>query len=109
MPLSPNTGARTRGDVLITGATGFLGMELMARLLEHGDRRVWALVRAPDEAGAAERLHSTPLLARPGSGPRPRSLDRLLEFAVRANWGRTPVGRVEATGAPRLVSEPALT
>jgi uncharacterized protein YbjT (DUF2867 family) len=59
MLLSPNTGARTRGDVLITGATGFLGMELMARLLEHGDRRVWALVRAPDEAGAADRLHST--------------------------------------------------
>jgi thioester reductase-like protein len=59
MLLSPDTGARTRGDVLVTGATGFLGMELMARLLEDGDRRVWALVRAPDEAGAAARLHST--------------------------------------------------
>jgi thioester reductase-like protein len=58
MLLSPDTGAHTRGDVLVTGATGFLGMELMARLLEDGDRRVWALVRAPDEAGAAARLHA---------------------------------------------------
>jgi thioester reductase-like protein len=52
MFLSPDTGARTRGDVLITGATGFLGMELMARLLEGGDRRVWALVRAPRRSAA---------------------------------------------------------
>ena len=52
MFLSPDTSARTRGDVLITGATGFLGMELMARLLEDGDRRVWALVRAPARLGA---------------------------------------------------------
>jgi uncharacterized protein YbjT (DUF2867 family) len=55
MFLSPVTGARTRGDVLIPDATGFLGMELMARLLEDGDRRVWALVRAPSEKAAAER------------------------------------------------------
>jgi len=59
MLLSPDTGARTRGDVLITGATGFLGMELMARVLEDGDRRVWALVRSSDDAEAAERLRST--------------------------------------------------
>src|SRR5687767_12671793 len=54
--LSPHTGARTRGDVLLTGATGFLGMELMARLLEDGDRRVWALVRAPSQAEAEQRV-----------------------------------------------------
>jgi thioester reductase-like protein len=59
MFLSPETGARTRGDVLITGATGFLGMELMARLLEGGDRRVWALVRAPSQKAATERLRAT--------------------------------------------------
>jgi long-chain acyl-CoA synthetase len=59
MFLSPDTGARTRGDVLITGATGFLGMELMARLLEDGDRRVWALVRAPSQAAATERVRET--------------------------------------------------
>ena len=59
MFLSPDTSARTRGDVLITGATGFLGMELMARLLEDGDRRVWALVRAPDQAAADARVRDT--------------------------------------------------
>jgi thioester reductase-like protein len=59
MILSPPTGARTRGDVLITGATGFLGMELMARLLCDGDRRVWALVRARDQEEAELRLHAT--------------------------------------------------
>jgi thioester reductase-like protein len=58
MLLSPNTSACTRGDVLITGATGFVGMELMARVLEDGDRRVWALVRSPTDEGAAERVRS---------------------------------------------------
>ena len=31
--------------VLLTGATGFVGMELLARYLERTDRRVYALVR----------------------------------------------------------------
>jgi thioester reductase-like protein len=57
--LPPPTGARTRGDVLITGATGFLGMELMARLLCDGDRRVWALVRAGDQDEAERRVRAT--------------------------------------------------
>jgi long-chain acyl-CoA synthetase len=47
------------GDVLVTGATGFLGMELMARLLEGGDRRVWALVRAPSPEEAKRRVRKT--------------------------------------------------
>ena len=55
----PQTGARTRGDVLITGATGFLGMELLARLLGDGHRRVWALVRAPSQADAERRVRAT--------------------------------------------------
>ena len=42
--------------VFLTGATGFLGMEVLARLLEKGDREVLALVRAPDTAAAQERL-----------------------------------------------------
>jgi thioester reductase-like protein len=46
-------------DVLITGATGFLGMELVARLLEGGDRRVWALVRAPSQPEAERRVQET--------------------------------------------------
>ncbi len=42
--------------VFLTGATGFLGMEVLARLLEAGDREVIALVRARDDTAAAERL-----------------------------------------------------
>jgi thioester reductase-like protein len=44
------------GDVLLTGATGFLGQELLARFLERDDRCVHALVRARDDQAAAERL-----------------------------------------------------
>jgi thioester reductase-like protein len=43
--------------VFLTGATGFLGMEVLARLLEAGDRQVIALVRASDDAAAEDRLH----------------------------------------------------
>ncbi|HWF56113.1 MAG TPA: SDR family oxidoreductase [Solirubrobacteraceae bacterium] len=44
------------GDVLLTGATGFLGMELLARYLERTDRTVLALVRAPDLDRARARI-----------------------------------------------------
>jgi thioester reductase-like protein len=42
--------------VLITGATGFVGMELLARYLERGERRVVVPVRAADDRAAAERV-----------------------------------------------------
>lgn len=41
--------------ILLTGATGFLGMEVLVRLLESG-REVRALVRAENQAAADERL-----------------------------------------------------
>jgi thioester reductase-like protein len=94
----PPTGARTRGDVLITGATGFLGMELLARLLGDGDRRVWALVRSRSQEEAELRVRDTlaslvpdpesvagrvvPLagdLMRDGLGLEPRRRDELAE------------------------------
>jgi len=46
----------SRGSILLTGATGFLGMEVLARLLEHDDREVLALVRAADTAAAEARI-----------------------------------------------------
>jgi thioester reductase-like protein len=42
--------------VLITGATGFVGMELLARYVERSERPVVALVRAGSDAGARERI-----------------------------------------------------
>src|SRR4051794_40781779 len=90
----------SRGSILLTGATGFLGMEVLARLLEHDDREVLALVRAPDTAGAEaridgvlrrlwrdggpsefrERVRAVPAdLTRPGLGLSSASRDMLVE------------------------------
>jgi thioester reductase-like protein len=44
------------GDVLLTGTTGFIGMELLARYLERSDRRIVALVRARGPEGARMRI-----------------------------------------------------
>jgi thioester reductase-like protein len=46
----------TEGNVLLTGATGFLGMELLARYLQRTGRNVLALVRAHDREQARTRI-----------------------------------------------------
>jgi thioester reductase-like protein len=42
--------------VLLTGATGFVGMELLARYLERSERPIVALVRATSDAAARGRI-----------------------------------------------------
>ena len=42
--------------MLLTGATGFVGMELVARYLERSDRNLITLVRAADDAAAQARM-----------------------------------------------------
>jgi len=49
----------TERTVLLTGVTGFLGRELMAQLLTDDDARITCLVRAADDAEAAQRLRGT--------------------------------------------------
>lgn len=44
--------------ILLTGATGFVGMAVLARLLERTDRYVVVLVRAPSSAQADARLNA---------------------------------------------------
>jgi thioester reductase-like protein len=44
------------GVILLTGATGFLGMDALARLIERDGEQVVVLVRARDDDGAQERL-----------------------------------------------------
>jgi long-chain acyl-CoA synthetase len=44
--------------VLLTGTTGFVGMELLARYLERSERPVIALVRAGSARGAQARVHA---------------------------------------------------
>ena len=38
--------------ILITGATGFVGMEVMARFLPRSRRHIYVLIRARNDAGA---------------------------------------------------------
>jgi long-chain acyl-CoA synthetase len=45
--------------VLLTGATGFVGMEVLARYLERTDRRVYALVRGASESEVTARVQHT--------------------------------------------------
>jgi thioester reductase-like protein len=45
--------------VFLTGATGFVGMELLARYLERTDRRVYALVRGADDQEVQARMQRT--------------------------------------------------
>ena len=44
------------GAILLTGATGFLGMDALACLIEREEEQVVVLVRAQDAVGASERL-----------------------------------------------------
>ena len=46
-------------SVFLTGATGFVGMELLARYLERTDSRVYALVRGADDREVAARMERT--------------------------------------------------
>ena len=49
----------SRGAVILTGATGVVGMELLARFLERGEDDVVVLLRAPDQDAADRRLADT--------------------------------------------------
>jgi thioester reductase-like protein len=58
-PPSAGAPALSSDGVLLTGATGFVGMELLSRYLEHTDRRVYALVRGASDREVAQRLERT--------------------------------------------------
>ena len=47
---------RSDGTILLTGATGFVGMELLARYLERTERPVVTIVRAGCDEAARERI-----------------------------------------------------
>jgi len=47
---------QTPRRILLTGATGFLGSQMLFDLLRHSDAHVFCLVRAKDEALAVEKL-----------------------------------------------------
>lgn len=60
-------------EILLTGATGFLGMELLVRLLQRTTARVVAPVRAADDEAAEARMDGVlATLFPPGAAPRHR-------------------------------------
>jgi thioester reductase-like protein len=63
-PSGPNPG----NALLLTGATGFVGMAVLARILERTDRHVVVLVRATSQSEADGRLEAlmSSLAAHPG-------------------------------------------
>ena len=81
--------------VFLTGATGFLGMEVLARLLEQGDREVLASCARADDAAAEARLDGVlaQALARPVAVPRARPRGRRRRH--RAGLGIDATARAE--------------
>jgi thioester reductase-like protein len=72
------------GAVLLTGATGFVGKEILSRFLARDDQPVFALVRADNDDEAAGRLPEHPRLTavagdieEPGLGLAPATRERL--------------------------------
>jgi thioester reductase-like protein len=108
------------GDVLLTGATGFVGRELLARFLEHDEDHVHVLVRASDDGEAAARLPEHERLSawaadieRPGLGLDARRADDLAErvstvihcaASVSFSLGLDESRRVNVDGTGRMVS-----
>jgi thioester reductase-like protein len=91
----------SRGPILLTGATGFVGMELLVRLLERGDRDVVALVRARGDRAAQARMDSVlELLFAPDALPAARARVR----AVAGDLERRDLGLAAGT-RDRLASE----
>ncbi len=54
--IAPNGAPATSSTVFLTGATGFLGAQVLAEILRETDWRVICLVRADDSAAAAQRV-----------------------------------------------------
>ncbi|WP_432049607.1 non-ribosomal peptide synthetase [Verrucosispora sp. NA02020] len=63
---APPRPAEDPGTVLLLGATGFVGAQVLAALLAHGDRPVVCLVRAADDGSASRRVAD--VLAATGGG-----------------------------------------
>jgi len=93
----------TDDTVLLTGATGFLGMELLARLLDDPDRRVLALVRARSDDEADSRIRTT--LAGLFEDPSPYA-DRVVALRgdlTASGLGLGPAARELALGAREII------
>jgi thioester reductase-like protein len=83
-----------RAPVLLTGATGFLGMGVLGRLVRQTDRDVIALVRAPDDDVAQDRLDTViATLLAPGGRPRSGRVRGLAADLGQPDLGLSPIAR----------------
>jgi thioester reductase-like protein len=87
------------GAIFLTGSSGFLGMELLARYLERTDRTIYALIRARDDDQARDRLLTAARTVVPEAE---RHAGRLV--AVRGDVTRPALG-LEAEPLERVASE----
>jgi thioester reductase-like protein len=84
--------------IFLTGATGFVGMELLARYLERTDRIVYALVRGDSDDDAQARLDATVRRMLPDPA---RVADRAIAVrgdVMRPGLGMAPRRRAELAG-----------
>jgi thioester reductase-like protein len=94
MTLTMTRRSHEDGPVLITGTTGFVGMELLVRVLEETDRDVVALVRAADDDAAAARIDALlTMIVAPGR----RTAARRRVRGVAADLESPGLGLSEAT------------
>jgi thioester reductase-like protein len=90
----------TPGPLLLTGATGFVGMEVLARVLERTDRDVVALVRAQDDAAAQARVDELlKTLVAPAARPRRGRVRALAADLESPGLGLSPMTRARLAGS----------
>lgn len=79
----------------MTGATGFLGMELLARYLERSDKTVYAVVRGRNDADAQARLDATVSRMLPDPAPFAGRAVAVCADVMRPGLGLPPGRRAE--------------
>jgi thioester reductase-like protein len=101
MTLAATPSQHEEGPVLLTGATGFVGMELLVRLLDRTDRDVVALVRADDDDAARVRIDE---LLQMLIAPARRNVCRSRVQAVAADLEQPGLGLTATTRAALIAS-----
>ncbi len=92
------------GSLLLTGATGFVGMELLARVLEQTEYDVVALVRADDDRAAQARMDELlQTLVAPGTRPHRGRVRALAADLESDGLGLSPLVRERLAGSIKAV------